>query len=120
PAFTDLVGHRGQGLIVSTDPFFNSGRNQLIGFAARHMLPAIYGWPEYPRVGGLASYGPDLSDQYRLCGNYAARILKGEKTENLPVVQPTKFLFVLNLKTAKTLGVELPATALAIADEVIE
>jgi putative tryptophan/tyrosine transport system substrate-binding protein len=118
--FAEFAAKGGDALIVSADPFFNSRRNQLIGLAARRAIPTIYGWPEYPHAGGLASYGPDLSDQYRLCGNYAARILKGEKIADLPVTQPSKFQFVINLETAKTLRVEVPATVVAIADEVIE
>ena len=119
-AFADLAAQGGHALIVSTDPFFNSRRGALIALAARHVIPTIYGWPEYPNAGGLASYGPDLSDQYRLCGVYAARILKGARPADLPVVQPTKFQFVVNLRTAKELGLELSPTALALADEVIE
>jgi putative ABC transport system substrate-binding protein len=118
--FADFADQRVEALIVSADPFFNSRRNQLIGLAARRAIPTIYGWPEYPNAGGLASYGPDLSDQYRLCGNYAGRILKGEKISDLPVIQPAKFHFVINLETAKTLRLEVPATMLAFADEVIE
>jgi putative tryptophan/tyrosine transport system substrate-binding protein len=119
-AFADLVARDGRALIVSTDAGFTIRRDHLIALAARHAIPTIYGWPEYPNAGGLASYGPDLSDQYRLCGVYAGRILKGAKPADLPVIQPAKFQFVINLKTAKTLGLELPPTALAIADDVIE
>jgi putative ABC transport system substrate-binding protein len=118
--FADFANQRGEALIVSADPFFNSRRNRLIGLAARLAIPAIYGFSEYPNAGGLASYGPDLSDQYRLSGNYAGRILNGEQPSELPVIQPTKFHFVVNLETAKTLRLELPPTVLAIADEVIE
>jgi putative ABC transport system substrate-binding protein len=120
PAFSALRAQRGEALIVSAEPFFNSRRDLLIALAARHAVPAIYGWPEYPKAGGLASYGPDLADQYRLCGTYTGRILKGERAADLPVAQPAKFYFVLNLKTAKTLALDLPPTAVAIADEVIE
>jgi putative ABC transport system substrate-binding protein len=119
-AFADLVARDGRALIVSTDASFTIRRDRVIALAARYAIPTIYGWPEYPNAGGLASYGPDLADQYRLCAVYAGRILKGAKPAELPVIQPTKFQFVLNLKTAKTLGLELPPTALAIADEVIE
>jgi putative ABC transport system substrate-binding protein len=119
-AFADLAARDGRALIVSTDPSFNSRRDHLITLAARHAIPTMYGWPEYPNAGGLASYGPDLADQYRLCAIYAGRILKGAKPADLPVIQPTKFLFVVNLKTAKTLGLEPSPTALAIADDVIE
>jgi putative ABC transport system substrate-binding protein len=120
PAFAKLAAQRGDALIVSAEPFFTSRRNTLVALAARHALPTMYGWPDYPRTGGLASYGPDLPDQYRLCGTYAGRILKGEKAADLPVAQPAKFYLVLNLKTAKALALDLPATAVAIADEVIE
>jgi len=119
-AFAELAARDGHALIVSTDPSFNSRRDRVIALAARYAIPTMYGWPEYPNAGGLASYGPDLADQYRLCGTYAGRILKGAKPADLPVTQPTRFQFVINLKTAKTLGLELPPTALAIADEVIE
>jgi len=119
-AFADLVAQGGRGLIVSTDPSFNSRRDHIIALAARHAIPTIYGWPEYPNAGGLASYGPDLTEHYRLCAVYAGRILKGEKPADLPVIQPTKFKYVINLKTGKALGLEVPPTALAIADEVIE
>jgi putative tryptophan/tyrosine transport system substrate-binding protein len=119
-AFAELSAQRGDALIVSAEPLFNSRRNALIELAARHRIPAMYGWPEYPKAGGLASYGPDLADQYRLCGTYAGRILKGEKAAELPVAQPAKFYYVVNLMTAKALGLDPPGTALAIADEVIE
>jgi len=118
--FADFAAQHGEALIVSADPFFNSRRNRLIGLAARRAIPTIYGFSEYPNAGGLASYGPDLSDQYRLSGIYAGRILNGEKPSDLPVIQPAKFHFVVNLETAKTLRLELPSTVLAIADEVIE
>jgi putative tryptophan/tyrosine transport system substrate-binding protein len=118
--FADFAGKGGEALIISADPFFISRRNQLIGLAARRAIPTIYGWPEYPSAGGLASYGPDLSDQYRLCGTYAGRILKGEKVSDLPVIQPAKFHFVVNLETAKTIRLDVSPTMLAIADEVIE
>jgi putative ABC transport system substrate-binding protein len=119
-AFADLVARNGRALIVSTDATFNIRRDLLIALSARHAIPTIYGWPDYPNAGGLASYGSDLADQYRLCAVYAGRILKGAKPADLPVMQPTKFQFVLNLKTAKTLGLELSPTTLAIADDVIE
>jgi putative tryptophan/tyrosine transport system substrate-binding protein len=118
--FSNFATLGGDALIVSADPFFNSRRDQLIGLAARRAIPTIYGWPEYPNAGGLASYGPDLSDMYRHSGVYAGRILKGEKPSDLPVIQPTKFHFAVNLETAKALRLELPPTVLAIVDEVIE
>jgi putative tryptophan/tyrosine transport system substrate-binding protein len=119
-AFAKFAGQGGQALVVSSDPFFNNSRNQLIALSARHRIPTIYGWPEYPKAEGLASYGPDLSDQYRLCGVYIGRILKGAKPGELPVVQPTKFKFVINLKTARALGITVPPGVMAIADEMIE
>jgi putative tryptophan/tyrosine transport system substrate-binding protein len=118
--FADFADRGGEALIVSADPFFNSRRDRIIALAARHAIPTMFAWPEFPRAGGLASYGPDLADQYRLCGNYAGRIVKGEKAANLPVTQPTKFNLVVNLTTAKALHLDIPGTLLALADEVIE
>src|SRR5262249_13891621 len=90
-AFADLVPQGGPALIGAPDPSFNPRRDYLIAVAARHAIPSIYGWPEYPNAGGLASYGPDLTDQYRLCAIQTGRILKGAKPADLPVMQPTKF-----------------------------
>ena len=107
-------------LLVSADPFFTSRRHQLAALAARHGLPTAYPWREYAQNGGLMSYGPSITDAFRQIGVYASLILNGSKAEELPVLLPTKFEFVINMQAAKALGVNIPANLLALTNEVIE
>ena len=120
PAFESAVAQKSKALLVADDPFLQSHRDLLAQLAARHVLPAMYFSRDFADAGGLMSYGPNIVDAYRLVGAYAGRTLKGEKPADLPVIQPTKFDLVLNLKTAKALGLDIPAKLLALADEVIE
>jgi len=119
-AFMKIVEVRAGALLVGADPVKFNQRDRLVALAARHAIPAIYELREYAEVGGLMSYGTNLSDIYRLVGNYAGRILNGDKPADMPVQQATKFEFVINLKTAKALGIEVPPGLSARADEVIE
>ena len=119
-SFTTAPQQGAGALLIVQDPFYNSQRKQLVALAARHKLPVLYPLREFAEIGGLVSYGHNLVDGYREMGAYAGRVLKGEKPADLPVVQPTKFEFVINVKTAKTLGLTVPPHLLATADEVIE
>jgi putative ABC transport system substrate-binding protein len=119
-SFSALIGAGVDALVIASDPFFDTRRSKIIAFAAEHRLPAIYHNRGYPLDGGLVSYGPNIPDAYHKAGVYAALILNGTKPGDLPVTQPTQFDFVINLKTAKTLEINIPAQLLARADEVIE
>jgi putative tryptophan/tyrosine transport system substrate-binding protein len=118
--FTSLREQPVSALLVMADPYFDTRRDRIIAFAAQNKLPAIYQFREYATDGGLISYGPNITDSYRHAGTYVGQILKGAKPADLPVFQPTKYEFVINLKTAKSLGLAIPSGLISFADEVIE
>jgi putative ABC transport system substrate-binding protein len=119
-AFSTVASQRAGAMLVCASPFFNARRQQLVVLASSHSLPAIFEWRDFAIAGGLMSYGTSLNNAYRQAGVYAGRILKGEKASDLPVVQSTKFEFVINLSTAKALHIDVPPTLSARADEIIE
>jgi putative tryptophan/tyrosine transport system substrate-binding protein len=119
-SFATAVQRHADALLVLTDSFFTNRREQLIAVAARHAIPVMYPSRDFADAGGLISYGTNLEDEWRKTGVYAGRILKGEKPAELPVLLPTKFELIINLKTAKALGLNVPDRLLALADQVIE
>ena len=119
-AFAGLVRHRVDALLINTDPFLLGQREQIVQLAARTNVPVIYFLSDFVDAGGLMSYGPKVTNSYRQAGIYVARILKGEKISELPFVLPTRFDLVINLRTARTIGLEIPTGLLIRADEIIE
>jgi len=119
-AFVTLARQDVDGLVMGADPFFQVQQDQVIALAARHRIPTIYEWPEFVRAGGLAAYSTDRAEMFRQMGVYASRILNGAKPADLPIIQPTKFELVINVKTAETLGLKLTESLQQLADEVIE
>jgi putative ABC transport system substrate-binding protein len=119
-AFATLVEHKASAIVYSSSVFFQVTRTKLVALAAQHGIPAIYEWPEFVRAGGLISYSSSRAEAGRQIGAYAAQILKGAKPGDLPVIQSTKFDLAVNLKTAKALGLNLPASLLATADEIVD
>ena len=119
-AFAALAQSHAAALLVTADPFFDTRRDRIIALAAQFRLPAIYQFRDYAVAGGLVSYGVSLADGYRQVGIYAGRVLKGDKPGDLPIYQAIKFEFVINLKTARALGLQVPPMLSALADEVIE
>jgi putative ABC transport system substrate-binding protein len=119
-AFASLVQLHAGALVVPGDPLLSSRREQIVALASRHAVPSIYAWSEFAAIGGLISYGPSLMSAYRLLGPYAAKVLRGAKPAEMPLQQPTTFELVINLRTAKALGLTVPQSMLVHADEVIE